>query len=321
MTEKHVDLAKSVSHLILMFLCIALSINLFIQFSHDLLIKLLFALFASALEVVKIWTLMKAKFHFSEKLLKKILIGVAHFTIYLGLAVVSILASLGFTLSSIQQQSFIISTHNIERDALNNDLFAIEKQIQSKLDQQANLPYDYITASDRFTQQIKDLQDQRQQIIDKINALPDNTQAIKSSDMFTLLGEPLGISGKSVMFYMMLLLVILLEFTIAITSEDIKRTKEKLPQLVDEREDLYRYIEELFNTSSAILNTDNRISEATGLSVKSCKKFRSILSDLTYKGTPLIVSGRDATKANFSKENTIKIVSFFVGENHAAFLH
>ena len=308
MTHKQISIIRTFAHVILMGLGTALNVNLFIQFSKYPAIQVLFGAMATAFELIKLYLFMLAKFHFHEHGFKKIAAGLIEFVLYLGLAFVSMVASLGFTLTSIEQQSFTanIQNRNIDRQVITQDINNIEKQIQSKLDQQAGLPADYITASDRFTQQIKELQAQRQDLLDKLNSLPKD-QITQTSDMFSLLGSMVNLSGKNTMFYMMLLLVILLEFTIAITAEDIKKEG---PKLIEDKGTIYKYVNELFNTTTAKLNTDERISEATGISLDQCKKYKKLLTSVTYKGTALINSGRGGSTANFNKENLLKILTY-----------
>lgn len=318
MKERTVRIFKLVAHFILVGLSIGLSVNLFIQFSDDTIIKLLFALMAVALETIKIYLLILAKYNFSDIVRKRVK-AATEFTIYFGLAAISAVASLGFTLVSIQEQSFSATSQNYEEQlqvtAIEREIDAIDQQIDTKLRQQSELPFDYITASDRFTDQINELRDQRQELVADLNQLlqeRETTREMVSEDMFTLLGDIVNLDGRDTMFYMMIFLVILLEISIALTTGDLR----KEVQLTQNKDQIVKYIEGLFDTNTNRLNSDDKVSKATGISLSECHRYKKILSSITWKGTSLITSGRGGTFASFTKENTIKIVMFHIHSGH-----
>lgn len=314
MREKTVRIFKLVSHFILVGLSMGLSINLFIQFSDATLIKVLFALMATSLELIKLYLLILSKYNFSD-IVRKRFKAIIEFTIYFSLAAISAVASLGFTLVSIQEQSFQATSQNYEQEfqvtSIEREIDSIDQQIDSKLRQQSELPFDYITASERLTDQIEDLRTQRKELVtelDQILQQRDTTRETVSQDMFTLLGEIVNLNGRDTMFYMMIFLVILLEISIALTSGDLK----KEVQLTQNKDQIVKYIEGLFDTNTNRLNSDDKVSRATGISLSECHRYKKILSNITWKGSSLITSGRGGTFATFSKENTIKIVMFHI---------
>jgi HPt (histidine-containing phosphotransfer) domain-containing protein len=318
MREKTVHTFKLVAHFILIGLSIALSVNLFIQFSDKPFIQIMFGMMAGSFELLKIYLLVLSKYNFSDVVRKRVR-GILEFTIYLGLAFLSAVASLGFTLVSIQEQSFQATSQNYEEQlqvtAIEREIDAIDQQIDTKLRQQSELPFDYITASDRFTEQINELRDQRQELVADLNQLlqeSETTRETVSQDMFTLLGEVVRLNGRDTMFYMMILLVVLLEISIALTTGDLK----KEVQLTQNKDQIVKYIEGLFDTNTNRLNSDDKVSKATGIPLSECHRYKKILSNITWKGSSLITSGRGGTFATFTKENTIKIVMFHIHSGH-----
>lgn len=464
MTEKRILTTKKVSHWILFVLCMLLSINLFVQFSNQLWQQILFALLAFAFELMKLYVLILAKDKFSQfvdhikkKLKDKIslvLMGFSQFVIYLGFALISILASIGFTLTNIQEQTFIASTDNekivtieIEMKQLDRKIELIEKQIETKTEQMTSIESSRGTQSSGFTGQIdalmqeqnqlfrrrkelinkrstlqnektiaiekieiketedqtkeerKELREQRiqevsqkydqdltvvnsqiqeidkaiyqveAQIKDKnsqmgnldssfdqmdtlafqiddltqeqIDLLGRRGELVKekqeaakdikteASDIFSLLGSKVGLSGEDTMLYMLLVLVFLLEVSIALTSDKLERIKpikdlqvkgdinfkeveskiqDPAKPLVHKKVKIWDYIEELYNTTDGYLKSDEEISEKLGVSLSSCRTYRKALSSMKWKGRVLISNN----KANFNKEILKKIIRLHI---------
>ena len=396
MTEKQIHVSKFISHVILVLLSMLLSVNLFVQFSTKLYVMLLFGSMAVAFEIIKLYILVRAKDRFQHKGWRSKAVGTAQFAVYLGLAAMSALASIGFTLTNIEEQSFIskaqnehIITVSIELEQIDHEIDIIRGQIENKtnqinsiansrdvqsdgllghvdslmqeqmelFDQRKNLLRETpITEEDIDARQIKldrldkaieDLNDQMDDKVDRMDDLDINYNQIDSlsqqidvlnqqqimlfqkrsevtvrqnqaameiqavsSDVFTLLGAKVRLSGPDTMLYMMLTLVILLEISIALTSSSLKRTKEKSLSVSPEEKKLIKryslidYINGLLIKERSTLASDYDVSRRTGIPLSDCLGFKQVLQQKSYKGRPLITD----TRTIFSKASLLKIV-------------
>lgn len=317
MTEKTINNFKNISHFILVFLSILLSVNLFIQFSDFLYIQILFSLMAIALELIKLFILMKSKSYFKEGGFKNDLVGIIQFLVYLGLAFISVIASLGFTLVSIEEQSIQFESRrnisNFRIESIQNEIEFNLEQIRIIQNNARDLEFSAVERVAQANEQVRAIQEENRNLINLIEELrEENIEVIEerltSKDMFVLLGDLISISGKDAMFYMMLVLVILLEVAIAITSGSISKPF----QLKESSKGLMEYIDALFSEDGKRLVPDNRIHKILNISIEDSKMFRESLQSIVYKGKPMITSRRGGTVPNFSKENMKKIVQFHI---------
>jgi len=318
MKEKTINRVKQVAHIILVILSMMLSINLFIQFSDKPFIQVLFGLMAGSLELIKLYLLLEAKYHFHLDGWKNEAVGVTQFGVYLGLAFISIVASLGFTLVSIEEQTLQFEERreisNFEIEALQNEIESNNRQIEIVQENATALEFSAVERNAQANEQVRSLQDRNRELIAELSELrfqrEESTveERLTSNDMFILLGETVNLSGRDTMFYMMLVLVILLEVAIAITSGKI----EKEIKLKKSSSGIMDYIDALFGEDGKRLVPDNRISKKLGITEEEASMYRDTLKELTYKGKPMINARRGGTIANFGKENMKKIVQFHI---------
>lgn len=318
MKERTINRIKQVAHVILIVLSMMLSINLFIQFSDKTFIQVLFGTMAFALEAIKLYLLLEAKYHFHLNGWKNEAVGVVQFTVYLGLAFISIVASLGFTLVSIEEQTLQFEERrevsNFEIEALQNEIESNNRQIEIIQENATALEFSAVERNAEANRQVRELQDRNRELIVELSELRAQRegqtveQRLTSNDMFILLGETVNLSGRDTMFYMMLVLVVLLEVAIAITSGKIEREiklKKSTSGIMD-------YIEALFGEDGKRLVPDSRISKKLGITPEEASMYRDSLKDITYKGKSMITARRGGTVANFGKENMKKIVQFHI---------
>jgi len=322
MKEATVNIFRKVSHVILVILSMALSINLFIQFSDQRFIQILFGAMAFSFELIKLYILMLAKENFHISSIKSDIVATIQFTVYLGLAIMSIVASLGFALVSIEEQSLSsvarTEVSNFRVDQLKNKLESNNKQIEIIQQNASNLEFSAVERNAEANRQVLEIQALNEEIVNQIEELREEKASeaeenikLTSADMFSLLGESVNLSGKDTMFYMMLILVFFLELAIAITSGSIKKEFSINISGDSEIKIAFNYIDALFsNEKDTRLLSDKRITALTGIPIESCKKFREALQSITYKGKSLISSVPGSTKPNFSKENIKKIIRF-----------
>lgn len=326
MTEKTIYHTRQISHTILVSLSMLLSINMFIQFSDHWFIKILFGSMASALELIKIYILVLAKDHFSKARIKDYITSFIQFDVYLGLTIISIIASLGFTLVSIEEQSLRFTTRQEVSDfrinSLIDELESNKDQIKIIQQNATGLEYSAVERNENANKQILEIQEKNRELITEIEDLQikktekNNIETrLTSSDMFVLLGKTVNLEGHQAMFYMMLILVVLLEIAIAITTGTITKDKiEKSEITIKNSISILEYIDLMFNENGTILS-DKQIAEKSNISLEEAKAFRLKLRNTTYKGKPLItVKGRKVIN-NFKKENILKIVKFYLDTN------
>jgi len=292
-----------------------LTVLLFIQFSNKPIIQCVWGIFAISIETVKIFLIIETKFHWVQN--KKV-IATFMGIVYLTLAFVSISASLNFTLLSIQNQSFTSNQQNNNVFAYDEQIAEIDKDIEiynqmiaDKLKKAEEAPSLYVSAGRTIADELRSFREEKQNLVDKKTELlnekaeASKTMVVTSIDSFTLMGERIGMTGEQVMFYLMALLVFVLEVVLVITSGEI----EGKVKISESRTKLTKYIKALMDVNGIRLNSDKKISEITGLSIQECKRFKLLLQEWQYNDTPLLRSGRGGTKANFSQKNLIQIVN------------
>lgn len=227
MNVKSVNIFKGIAHVIFILTSIALTVMLFEQLSVNFIGKVVFVSIGIGLELVKVYLFLFVKFHFKHKRVG-FLIGSLYLFVYLSLAGISAVASLGFALNEIGAQSFQAGVSNIDSDSILRDIEFIEREIETKVRQQSELPHDWVTASERFSTQIRELRQERAELIDKLQSREQGRELV-SSDTFTLIGELSWIdrSGEDVLFFILMFLVVMLEVVIALTSGNIYDTMPK----------------------------------------------------------------------------------------------
>lgn len=226
MTEKQLHVLKFFAHWIVVIVSMVFTVMLFYQLSSTFIGKIATVSFGIALELLKIYTLttLKDPKSFKYKLFKNI----GYFLVYVALAVASGLATLGFARVEIQGQSFYAEAQNIQIVSAQQDVQRYTIQINDITNQMISLPSDWITARQRYLTTISELEILRAEAMSKV-ALAPQLEAV-STDVFTLLGELpfINMDGETLLFYIFLALVILLEIAIAITTEyTVKEDKVK----------------------------------------------------------------------------------------------
>lgn len=256
---------------------------------------------------------MMSKQRFTYKTKFDSVVGSLEFSVYFGLAVVSIIASLGFTFVSIEEQSLqfvkVQEASNFEINQLVKEVEANNQQIRIIQENASNLDFSAVERNAEANKQIAEIQERNRSLIKDIEALRSTgTQEqarLTSADMFELLGNPVGLTGKQTMLYMMFALVLLLEIALAITSGSI--VSDNI--LKENKYEINAYIDELFNVKGRRLKTDDKISEITKIPISNCKRYRDLLLNSHYNNIPLIETGKGGTKGNFTASQIQKIVA------------
>ena len=309
MKRKTFHVYRKLSHVVLFIVSLTFTLMLFVEFGDSWYQKLLWGGMGFALEIIKLYLWMHLKSQWKTEKGS----AIAQFVIYAGIAFVSMIASLGFAMNTIEGQTFTAQVQNIQVDSMVEDLEIIDSQIATKIRQQSELPFDYITASDRFTDQINDLRSQRQDILERLSAQQAVSQGreTESIDTFVLIGRSVGLGGQDTLYYLLLIMVVALEICLVMTSGDIEKRL-----IVDENPQIISYVNAMFEnaSSNSRLSTDDAIHEATGIPLSECRKYRSFLANISYGSggvkKPLIESRRGGTKANFTRDGVLKILRF-----------
>lgn len=318
MKENSMNRIRQIAFWILASLSAVLSVNLFIQFSDVWYIQIMFGLMGMALEMIKLYLLVLAKDHFMKGGMKNELTAVLQGSVYVGLAVISIVASVGFTLVSIEEQTMQFEQRqqvsNFRIDSIEQEIEDNRNQIRIIQENASGLEYDAVERGDSANKQVRELQEANRELVDRIEELRsasaeiDNERQLTSGEMFVLLGQAVGLDGHDTMFYMMLMLVALLEISIAITAGNIQH------HLVvkEDRYNLMAYIDALMDIGEGKvrLNSDKIVAEKTGLPLDECRRYKEMLQTTTYNGKPMVVTVQGASRAGYPKDKVKRILEF-----------
>jgi hypothetical protein len=146
-----------------------------------------------------------------------------------------------------------------------------------------------------------------------------------NKDIYDTLGKVLHVDGEVIKLYMLLVLSLLIELALLVTSWDIKIEHNEQPEqpknetvsivvpmknyVISNKSKVLQYIDSLIEEGLNRLNSNEKISNQTGLKVKECQKFRDILQKTTINGTPLIYSTPGTSKPNFTKDRIRQVFS------------
>jgi hypothetical protein len=226
---------------------------MFLQLGANLYSKALLVAVGLSLEGVKVFALLRLEYFLSEgvKLFRSE--GSARLrqsiAIYIALAFLSLTASFGFTLVTVDQQvqvskvDFETSTEDIDFqiENLEESLGFLTPQIEAMQNQMADLPSDYVTAAQRLNTTITALQEERVSLISEITLLKtERSRVIREVNasketnvygMFFLLGQPIGLTETMVMYILLAIASILIEAGMVFTSPTIPIAEEHLHEV------------------------------------------------------------------------------------------
>jgi len=245
-------LIKYISFIGLSFVSVYLSINMFISLGADLLGKIILGLLAMFLEGVKIFSLLRieALLYARRRVSFSLNASLAgSFFVYIFTASLSIVASLGFSLVTVDKQvessKAIFYTQTSDTsfaiDQKKQSIILLDTQIQALQNQISNINPDLATGSTKLSFELQKLMDRRDTLIAEITALEQeqhkatiqaNTGKTNNTyGMFVLMGAPFHLSEKTVMSILLLAISILLEVSMIYTSPTIPIKDEDLHEL------------------------------------------------------------------------------------------
>ncbi|MCA1799875.1 MAG: hypothetical protein LC687_00135 [Actinobacteria bacterium] len=219
------SIVKNVSFVVLSVISISLSVYLFIQFSSYPVESILFGLLAIAFEGSKLYALVDGHADWLSKRFKPAIIKYGMYTL---LALLSVVASYGFSLGALQRAELDPATSRTayQEQALERQIQEIDGQISNFQDQQSRLGDGWVTAAQRLQESIDSLVERRTELYDDLYSLeqPDFDLA---SNAFILIGRSVGISGELVMFVLLIILSFSIELCIIFTSPSIPHPTKK----------------------------------------------------------------------------------------------
>ncbi len=336
MTTRVMNVAKLTAHVVLLAISGLLSINLFIQLAIDEISQVLLASMAGALEIMKIWLFVHAKYLFrkkEDKVKRTINVRTAAlftFLLYLALALISTIASVGYSLTTVEKQSFTVQQETefdtTRVDFLKEEISNINRDIEDMLRRLEQLPQDWLRETRRLSDRIDKYRERKRQLQqrlleeqEKLQEKREGQTRQKATDIFSSLGGYIDKSGKATMKLILLLLAVMLEVCSAVSApneEDIKngaiRKKEKKPKIVGKRRTGYNwepFIESLFRTGgSEKLKPIPKVAKELGENIDTAKKMRDILLHVKKEGKPLIRRDPNGSMyANFEKDTILYI--------------
>ena len=217
-----------------------LSINMFIALGSSLVGKALLGLVAFGLESSKVFSLLRIEYalHVRRVEKKKAQIMGSIF-MYTALAILSIVASLGFNLVTVDRQvetsritfSQVADEYEYDIQRREETIDILNDQMAALREQMREIDSMYATGSVRLSTEARRVSEERERLIDEISDLrglqrESHREATLSDEvnvygMFFLMGEAAGLNEKTVMLLLLFLISILIEVSMIYTSPTI----------------------------------------------------------------------------------------------------
>ena len=214
-----------------------LSVNMFVSLGADNLGKAVLGVVAIALESTKVFSLLRIEYTMHMRKSNTLIrLPWASMLIYTTLALLSVVASLGFTLVTVDKQvessktAFVsvAEDYTFEIEQKKVSLAQVDAQILTMQSQMGDINADYASGLVKMSDAATKLSENRDALIAEISALNGKQRAAvaavsQSSEnnvygMFVLMGNFLGgMSEKQVMTFLLLLVSILIEVSMLYT--------------------------------------------------------------------------------------------------------
>ena len=316
---------KKGSHLIFFWASMAFTVNLFRQFSDRFALQILWTLFAVALELLKNYLIRIIKTRYKVEA-KPIL--VAFIFVYVITGIISGICTFGSVKSSLSEQQFKAELANNTTETTQDNILVVDSVVETLLnsvnssvaekEKMSGLDGAYYSGQERMTEDLNNSIDNIERMLTMKSTLSTNLveekEDVKSvgADIFTMMGADVGLSGEQTLFWIFMALIVILEVALFLTADpfmylETANTEENEVDVV------LKYISALEKENgSVILNSDNNIAEATGISRKDCKRYRVLLKELKHRGKALI---SDNNRMNWNTSSMNKVVrDYFAGE-------
>lgn len=318
------QLYKKVSHGILFWVSMIFSVMLFAMFTSNPFYSVIWATFAVAVELTKAFLTKEVKTIYKSK---HPWILASFITLYLATALVSGVATYGAVKMTLEQQEVYSGKMEISSDNIQFNIDQIDKKIErinrsadssiaekEKMNNSDDIYYSGISKMTADTElaekELADLLEERTVLTNSLREEAKNTTNA-SKDVFELIGADIGLTGQKTLFYIFVVLIVILEIALFATTDPFKHHSIET-SAEEEYEVVLRYIEALEKENgSVILNSDDTISEVTGIPKKDCKRYRKLLKEITHRGKSLL---SDNNRMNWNSNTIMKVVRNYFGE-------
>jgi hypothetical protein len=224
------NLMKFFSFLILTYVSLNLSMDLFKEFGSTQKDTNFFVLTILGLELSKIIALVLAKSEFYTRQFKNILIGIGFSILFIGLGFVSVFSSYGFVLVATEKTAASNIALSTESDIAfyQEKLDVVNKKIEAYLPQlqRGDLA---ISSKEKIEKQMQVWELEKEEYYTSIRNLQKQTLEKESTKesvgMFGLMARDMNIDEKKLRFWMMFILVLVIELCITVMSPHISIIK------------------------------------------------------------------------------------------------
>lgn len=318
--ERKEHLYKEVAHIILFWVSMAFTVMLFYQFTSNPVGRVIWVSMAIAIELLKNYLIKKIKTIYKGK---NTPIIAGYFFIYFLTAVVSGICTYGSVKLTLENQELYVSKMNIDTENIQFQIDQIDIKIErlnrsadasvAEKEKMSGLDGAYYSGQTKMTDDLNSVDSNMQKLLDDRTALTNSLKVEAqnidsvSKDVFTLIGEDIGLTGTQTLFWIFIVLIVILEVALYVTTDGFKYSEVE-EEVLTEKDVIFMYIDALENSNSVVLPSDNTISEATQISKSDCKRYRALLSELKWRGKPLIMNGGSGYRANFNGSTMKKVV-------------
>lgn len=227
------NILKIISFIILWYASLNLSIPLFLEFGSSAKESHVFFLIVFGLEFSKVIALVLAKSEIASKKISSILKGIGYFFLYVILALVSIYSGYGKVTVSIQKtiDTAYVSSSVDDISFYQNKISNLEVKIQALIPQLERSDLS-IASKEKIGKEIKVYETEQEAYYLKVSELKKEAIIISSEKdsvrMFTLMSQDMGVSEKRLRFWMMIILVIIIEICLSIMAPHISLKKPEV---------------------------------------------------------------------------------------------
>lgn len=296
-----------------LFVCSAfLTEFLFWNFSNIWYEKAVWLVIGAVVEICKYFALMYAKYLISIKAPWYQVAG--YFIGYFCACAISLIGSLAFALHSFQGQDANASVASAVTSTTTTSLSSITQQIAAATAEKNSLPKDWLKRQRELDDTLRNLNAQLTSLTASATTMETRPVEVSNYSVFAELGDKVNLSGKDVLFRIILFMVVFIEIFMAVLTDAPVEKKADVKEVKEFKETLNTYLDALFDIAEGKvrLNNDEKIASLTELTSAEIKKCRQFILSSSYKGVPLIQGGRGAVKASFSKDATLKICNFIL---------
>jgi hypothetical protein len=224
------NVLKIVSFIILWYASLSLSIPLFLEFGSSAKESHVFFLIVFGLEFSKVISLVLAKSEIAIKKVSNIIKGIGYFSLYIILALVSIYSGYGKVTISIQKtiDTTYVASSTDDIEFYQKKIDNLEVKIQALIPQLERSDLS-IASKATIGKEIKAYEAEQEEYYLKVSELKKESLVIFSGKdsvkMFTLMSQDMGVSEKKLRFWMMIILVIIIEVCLSIMAPHISLKK------------------------------------------------------------------------------------------------